>query len=347
MKLTTGYSIAVYTAEKCTLYDLGTVDDAIDCVDQFRDSPPSKVRLNAIQKSLSIHSDSADSNIIILVPDDWLSTSQHNLDQIIDSALLPLVALSYAVETTFSAPETLLFSYQKKIMHDQQPQLTVYSCSTDWAEQLSQPFTERGSSCFIMSITQWKNLKSGKKTWSYLVKQALSIYQPDYEKRKARKRRWFCLILFSVLIQSTAYVYSSSLAERAKQAGVDRAYVLEKKSLWASEQESNAFIESALTLVQVLPSSVRLVSFDGKDEVVNIKLTLSRKDLTALLEGWRKQYPLWHWEIAPISPHAGSNQQAFLPLPSDLLKVGSSVSQHDEILSRQEVVDVSVSIFTS
>ncbi|MBD5772498.1 hypothetical protein [Marinomonas colpomeniae] len=349
MKLMTGYSVAVYTAENCALYDLDELDEVVDYLDQSHCSLPDKAQLISIQKNFSTCHHPNTSNLMILIPDDWLSISQHKLDTSIPSALLPLASLSYAVETTFSTPEALLFSYQQEAIQPKQCQLTVFACSADWYEQLCLPFKELGASCLVMSIRQWKTLKLGNKSWSYLSKRALSVYQPDYEKRKKRKRLWICLVLLSALTHSVAYGYYLSLRKNTEQALVDRQSVLAEKALWVSAQNSSVFVESALTLVQALPPSVRLVSFNGEPDVVSFQLTLSWTDLNILLVNWRKQYPSWHWQIERLFPLTDSYQQQpdqqLHKLQLDQFKEDPSLSLDNVSSKEQEVVDVSVSIF--
>ena len=309
MKLTMSYLVALYSTQKCTLYDDIDVDKLVADSYQSPNLAPSFSQVASIQKTLSLNGTIAIPRVIILVPDSWISVSQHILDHLVPTPLLPLAALSYAVETTFSTPETLLFNYQEETTTSKQTQLTVFACSAEWAEQICLPFKSRKMSCLLMSVTQWKNLRS--RSWAYLAKNALSIYQPDYRKHQTRKRLWICLVLLSLLIHSLAYGYFSFLGQRLHQTILEKKNIVAIQSTWESSQESNRFATSVLTLIQGLPMSVRLTSFDAKDQSATFNLTLSKYEFERLLVNWQEAFPHWHWEVTePPQVHSQSPSSA-------------------------------------
>ena len=127
MKLMSAYSVAVYSAQTCTLYDPSQASNLASLRSSSNAPPPDPQQLDSIQQDLVVDQDFNCSRIIVLVPDAWLSVSQHRVDHLIPSPLRPLAALSYAVETTFSPPDSLLFSYQYEALSSQQSQLVVFA----------------------------------------------------------------------------------------------------------------------------------------------------------------------------------------------------------------------------
>jgi len=321
MKLMPTYSVALYSAQKCLFFDSAETAELADCV-PLNDGPlPDPEQLKLIQQTLSLERMSSASRMIVLVPDSWLCVSQHSIDHLIPFSLLPLAALSYAVETTFSPPEKVMFSYQQAILPGQHTQLTVFACSAEWAEQLCLPFQSCEKSCLLMSQGQWFDRQSRILSWSFCVQRALSLFQPDKAKRKKARRLWGVLLMLSVLIHGVASVYFLSLQQHSAQALIARQKILVAQSDWASAQESNTFSETILRLVQALPRSARLAYFDGGASLVSFKLTLPKLDFDLLLDNWKKQHPDWRWQI--------ERQPYYLSSTMD----------------QGEVVDVSISVF--
>ncbi|MEO9276024.1 hypothetical protein ABFY09_14400 [Marinomonas sp. 5E14-1] len=327
MKLIKPYSVALYSADKCTFYDRNEIEKRIDTSLQSSDFIPDSSQLFAMQKTLFINDCKVKSRAVILVPDHWLSVSKHVLEPLTPSSLLPLAALSYAVESTFSAPETVLFSFRKALVEDKQIQLSVFACSAEWNKQLVSPFQSKNVSCLIVPISLWQSTKPSLRSWSALSKYALSSYQPDYKKSQQMKRLWLCLLLFSVSIHSIAYGYFLSLEQRIHQSLTERQSLLERQSAWASYQEPNDFVLSTLRLMQALPTSVRLVSFDGQNQQADFQLTLTQEEFEPLLISWQQRFPNWRWQVSEL--HQTS---------SDVLSLSES---------SKEVLDVFISVFES
>lgn len=332
MKLMNAYSVAVYSAQKCTIFDGSDVDQIICSCPQGQEFLPDSTQLKSIQNKILLNNASVNDStfndcifndntkIVVIVPDDWVSISQHRIDHIVPTALAPLAALSYAVETTFSAPETLLFHYQHTVQEGKQTQLTVFACSSEWATQLCLPFQALGASCLLMCQTQWFDVSVRNRSWSALLKKSLSVYQPNKEKHKRAKRLWLTLIALSLLIHSGAYSYFLTLQQQTEFALMDRQKVLAFKSGWESAQTSSAFVEVAIALVQALPASVRLAQFDADSEQAVLQVTLPRSELAPLTNLWR---------------HNDSSLQFKWDQTSD----GDTVE-----VSGEEVIDVSISI---
>lgn len=323
MKLMSAYAVAVYSAQACTLYDPSQASNLASLFSSSNASAPDPQQLDSIQQGLVVDQDLNCSRIIVLVPDAWLSVSQHRVDHLIPSPLRPLAALSYAVETTFSPPDSLLFSYQYEALSSQQSQLVVFACGSEWAETLCLPFQSIAKTCLLMPIGQWRAIQSRTRSWGSCSQRALSVYQPEKRKRvKARRLSW-CLVVLSLLIHSVASAYFVSLHQKLEQALVARQKIQKSQSAWSSTNNDNAFSSSVLSLVQALPMSARLGYFESEGQRAFLQMTLPSQDLELLLLAWRQNNPGWRWEVEK--------------LPHDLVSP----------VVKKEVLDVSIEVFKS
>lgn len=323
MKLMSAYSVAVYSTQTCTLYDSSQASNLASRFPSSNAPPPDPQQLDNIQRGLVVDQDFHCSRIVVLVPDAWLSVSEHRVDHLIPSPLRPLAALSYAVETTFSPPDSLLFSYQYEALSSQQSQLVVFACASEWAEVLCLPFESIAKTCLLMPIGQWRAIQSRTRSWGACSQRALSVYQPEKRKRvKARRLSW-ALVVLSLLTHSVASAYFVSLNQESEQALAARQKIQTSQSAWSSTNNDKAFSSSVLSLVQALPISARLGYFESEGQRAFLQMTLPVKDFELLLEAWRQHNPDWRWEVEK-QPH---------DLASPVVK--------------KEVVDVSIEVFKS
>jgi len=291
------YSVAIYSAEKCTLLTASDATKWLHAQSLDDHVAIDSSQLIAIQQALASEGALNTSRMLILVPDHWLSVFQCSLDHSVPESLRPLAALSYAVEATFLPPETLVFSYQYEESSEQR-QLTVFACAAEWADQLCSPFQSMAKSCVLMSYSQWMNVSSGIRSWSYCSQWALSRYQPDKLKQQRARRLWAVLCGVSVLLHCVAGLYLFYLQDVSERAILARQQTLAAQSFWSSRPQIGGMTESALALVQALPDTVRLERFNGETGRVSFQMTLLAQDLEALVGRWRQQYPDWRWEVA-------------------------------------------------
>jgi len=325
MLLTCDYSVVVYSTHKCVIC---TPTDAEEVLNEYvsnNDASPDVDQLKTIQKAALLTCDSLQSRLVILVPDNWISVSDHPIDHIIPSSLLPLAALSYAVETTFAPPDSLLLSYQQEALPSKQARLTVFACSCSWAKQLYSPFEPQAKSYLVMTFGQWRDGSSRVSSWSQCSKRALSRYEPDREKRQKNNRLWLVLGVLTVFIHGLGYGYYVLLQQRVEALRESRQGVIDAQTSWLSSNEPGSFVLSGLSLIQALPKSARLTLFEsGKEKgaarQIFFQMTVPKQDLDSLLIHWRKQYPDWRWEVKDITQKVST------------------------MLPKQEVVDVSISV---
>ena len=323
MKLRTTYSVAVYAADNCQFYKNNNTVCDTELLSNDDDTLPNSTQLEKLQKPL-LHTEAIDCHrVLILVPDNWLSISTHQVERHTPNELLPLAAMSFAAESTFSPPESLLFHYDQRRIEKQSITLEVTACSIEWARLLAKPFDNRGIPYLVMSFTQWSRLKTGTKSWSYLTQQSLSIFQPDRHKRIKQKRLWIGLIVSSVVLHCAAYFYQSSLYVQSQQLAFERHASLDKYAIWRNQQQSSEFVATALNFAQSLPKKTRLTAFEGTERGVSLQVMLLKEERAELLARWRQQYPSWRWIVNDIKPIAPS-----LTINEEVINVSLSIFQN-------------------
>lgn len=316
MKLTPNIAVAVYSARQCSLLAIGDAFELVKESVTHTDLAPDSNHLLAIQRDVQpTHYLPNVSQLVIVIPDSWLSVSQHLIDHVIPPSLLPIAALSYAVETTFSPPETLLFTYQQTVLVDKQTHLKVLACSTEWADQLCAPFQEWAKTMCIISVSQWLDTKplSPHRVGSYCQRNALKTYQPANNKRHKTRRLLGALILLSTLLNGLAVVYWFGLQQHTDQALTLRDTHRHAQDAWLDSQQTDDFSDAVLALLKTLPKSVRLVWVSGDALHMRFKMTVSEHELGRLLADWQQQYPEWQWKVDPLrSASSTFNQQGVM-----------------------------------
>lgn len=304
MKLTPNYSLAVYSSKKCVLVE-STESTQLSFQLPFDDPPPNPEELCLIQQSLAAEMLLRTRYCVVLVPDTWVSRSTHRIEHHVPPALQPLAALSYAAETTFSAPDVLLYSYQYQIINQSTSTFTVFSCTTEWAEQLLAPFKKCGVVCFLMPHGLYSQINPGILSWWRYSQRALSVYQPEKAKRNRSRLLWGVLLGLSILLNSMSFYYFTHLENRLKVVVISYQ---EKRALHQSglsTQEPDDFVLSTLQLVQTLPHSVRLSHFVTQTDQAEWQITATKLDLDLLLTNWQERFPAWRWDVMK-QPHSTS-----------------------------------------
>ncbi len=303
MKLPSRFKLAIYSAECCTLVapanysrlsQSGVSDNAL----------PDATKLASIQQTLSADTLAKAGRCIVVVPDAWLSVSEHRIEDRISPSLRPLAALSFAAETTFSAPDSLLYSYQYQEVDQETLVLTVFACRPEWAEQLLAPFKHRTKSCLLVPQSCCHQVAQRGLSWSRCSQYSLSVYQPEAEHDKHARRLWVGLIGLSLLLHGAAFLYYAHLEGRTSEMVSRYQDKRAAQQEWSSELSSDDFIHSTLSLIQGLPDSVRLGHFVAETPPTYLHITLPQQDLDRLLTQWRTRYPDWHWELEQ-QPHQG------------------------------------------
>ncbi|MDP5056967.1 MAG: hypothetical protein NWP51_08870 [Marinomonas hwangdonensis] len=305
MKLSSRFKLAIYSAECCTLvapanytrlFQPSVSDNAL----------PDATKLASIQQTLSADTLEKAGRCIVVVPDAWLSVSEHRIEDRISPALRPLAALSFATETTFSAPDSLFYCYQYQEVDQGAAVLTVFACSSEWVERLLAPFKRRTQACLLVPRSRCNQVAQNGLSWSRCSQYSLSVYQPEAEQRKHARRLWMGLIGLSLLLNGTAFLYYAHLEGRVSEMVSRYQEKRAAQQEWRSMLNSDDFVYSVLSLVQGLPDSVRLGHFIAETPSTHLHMTLPQQELDRLLTQWRRRYPDWHWELDQ-QPHQATS----------------------------------------
>ncbi|WP_394183098.1 hypothetical protein [Marinomonas posidonica] len=295
MALALNYSIALFSGQACQLFHSSEYRELLPRLSSSESSAPSAESINACLKGVDFASLDCASRLLILIPDEWLSVTQHSLDHPVSARLLPLAALSFAVESTYATPDNTLYAFQHKTASAHETQLTVYACSKNWSEPLFSAFQQQGRHCILVAYSQFKDFSS--RSWSYCTSQQISGYRPEYEKQqKVRRCLWLGVIL-SLVIHCLAVGLYWYLEQAAKSADMAYQQVMDVTSNWSQDQLASPFVLTALNMVQSLPDRVRVETFQGHGEQAQIHFSLPHAMLKRVLDNWRSMHPQWRWKV--------------------------------------------------
>ncbi|MBJ7538081.1 hypothetical protein [Marinomonas transparens] len=312
MTLISSFFVAVYSTTQCSLFDSHKVPIASGLLPPGDALVPDASRIEAMQNRLFSEQNERIKNVVVVVPDDWLSISEHEVDHLIPPKLAPLVALTYAVEDAFAPPENLRFSYRQKVVQGQHTRLMVFTCTGEQADLFCSPFKQRGMSCLLVPHKQWLNAQREKKPWRWFVQQSLQAYQPEKEKRQEFRRLIACLASISLLVNLIAYLCFDSWNKQSRDVLFERQQIMVTQSSWSSNDSLHSASDIALKLTQGLPISVRLNSVEGNALTAVVMLTLAEDDAALLLDSWREKQPEWQWKMERLSsdePLSGGQEE--------------------------------------
>ncbi|BFM50375.1 hypothetical protein [Marinomonas sp. THO17] len=287
------YTVAVLSKQTCRFF--ASVDQVeIESRLQHKDDSTGTLdSLSEVLSSLDCSQIPSPKRILVLVPDAWLKVTQPILEHPVSERLLPLAALSYAVEVTFAIPEETHYAFYQEPLNSKQTRLTIYSCSQDWLKQLMAPFEEQGQSCILMSFTQYQQLKN--KSWNACLRQKLSSFQPNFQRQQRARLYLSWGLSISLLLQCLAGGYYYYVYDAAQTTRLAYDQILDVQSTWLQDQQAGVFPLSALNLIQGLPKQVRIEQFYAYQQQANIQLKLPKSMVKLLLDNWQKRYPKWGW----------------------------------------------------
>lgn len=294
MKRTPNYYVAVYSAQECVICSPNDAMTRLPCVPH--DAPPDDQQLLTLQNTVKAFTKH---RLVVLVPDSWLSVTEHQIDHPIPPPLQPLAALSYAAEATFTAPDSVRLSYQYALLSSKQAILTVFACSVAWFEQLCKPFQANAAPYLIVPASQWFDnaVPARRKTWRYCQKNALLIYQPDQDRRRQSRRLWWGLLISSLILNAAAGWFLLALQHTTQGLEIDQQTALQRQPEWSNSPSQHGFVDSVLGLTQALPRSVRVLSVSKEKGRAELRMLLPASHLDSMLAGWRRQQPTWQWQL--------------------------------------------------
>ena len=313
------YKIAVFAGQTCQLF--ASVDslaiasamqqDSMEATDQR------ETQLAALA-SFDFSQLSAAKRILVLVPDDWVKVTQPIIEHPVSAQLLPLAALSYAVEVTFATPQETHYAFLQERIHAKQTRLTIFACAQNWLEDLLAPFEEQGASCILMPFSLYQKLNS--KSWSACYVQRLTSFQPNFQRQQRVRQYLLVGLVVSLFLHCVAGFYYYYLHDAINNARIGHAQILDVQSNWLQDQQTQAFPLSVLNLMQELPKEVRVEQFYAYQQQANMQLVLPKNILEQLLETWQERYPSWRWSLVQSAVIQAPSQElvnAYIQIVTD------------------------------
>lgn len=288
--------VVFYTVSQCHVYAANHLPKRLPFNIEDDAPLPSLERLSELQ-SLLDHEFLADKkHLLIVVPETWLSVSEHQINHPLSKKLAPLAALAFASETTFAPPNEIFLHYRVLKLNKDVFQLHVVACSKMLMDQLSLPFQARDRCCRLVSSQQWKAQSSRRFAGYFLSRQGLARYQPEEDKRREVRRSWSAFVVLSLLMHGllSGYFYSLNEAQNAH-----RLVQQQQPQQVVLPKQGNAFVTRLLAMLRALPYDVRVSSLHSETQTASAHLTLTPARLQTLLAQWRQTQPRWHWQVNP------------------------------------------------
>lgn len=294
--------VVFYSTSQCYVYDVRSLPKCLPFDAGDEKSVPSDAQIDQLQAELDDTYFANKTQILVVVPDAWLSISEHKIEHLLSSKLAPLAALTFAAETTFAPPESIYFYYHVTKLNKQSCQLKVIACSKQLLLTLSRPFKNRTRHCSLVSEQQWIHRRHHYFALYLLSLQGLTCYQPAEDKRKSTRNRWLCFVLLSGVLHLGFILFFQYSNGLHKKWMVDEN--AKHRVIPNVQPHKNTLVKTLLTTLRALPADVRLTSISSHQTKASVGLSLTRIRLQALLAEWRKEQPQWRWDIQSTQPQA-------------------------------------------
>lgn len=319
MKPITPDCMVFYSATSCLFYDSQHSLHQVDTYLSETSDMASAEQIAQLQRPLDGSLLEQKAFALIVVPDAWLSISEHTLDHAVPKQLAPLAALAFAVESTFSSPDTLWFRYQ--LFYDHKiSKMRVMACTHTLAERVCKPFHDRGMRCCLVSCQQWQAYQHKKFGLWRLAQQGLRPFDPELSRRRHHRTMWASFILACMLLQAGLAMHDYRLHQEIGSLGEQLEVMQSRVQQTKPQSDNHPFLVQVLNKVQSLPTSVRLSSFTSNVNTANLVLSMPNSQLQPLLARWHHEEPRWR------------------------LKINKKSQDQNAMDSKKEVMDVAVSI---
>ena len=296
--------VVFYSVSECHVYDVSHLPEGLPFDSDKEKSLPSDVQIDAIQAQLDHESLVNKKHILIVVPDAWLSISEHQLDHPLSKKLAPLAALAFATETTFAPPDSIFYYYRVTKLSKQSSRLNIVACSRNTMEHLSLPFQKSAKCSGIISQQQWLQRPHHRFNLILLSHQYLAVYQPEEKKQQNARKRWICLVLASVVLHVAFFTFFYSINTDYENQRIEQQTAQAQQIVLP--KQGNIFVGAVLATLRTMPREVRLSSFQSKNNTASIRLSLPEDTLQPLLTQWRQKHPNWRWQMSIVQSGAGS-----------------------------------------
>ncbi|MGB5996484.1 MAG: hypothetical protein WBG31_04150 [Marinomonas sp.] len=312
--------VVFYTVSQCYVYAANHLPERLPFNAKDDTFLPSIERLNELQ-SLLDHEYLADKkSLLIVVPNAWLSVSEHQIKHPLSKKLAPLAALAFASESTFAPPNEIFFHHHVTKLNKDLVQLHVVACSKMLMDCLSQPFQADNRCYQLISQQQWDAQSTRRFACYLLSRQGLARYQPEEDKRRETRHRWSAFVLMSALVHGLLLGYFYYLTdEQDKQRVAQRQKHTQQLVL---PTQGSVFVTRFLTILRALPHDVRVSALHSEKDTASARLTLTTVRLQTLLTQWQQAQPTWHWQVSSTSPQGtsmGASEDALEVMHVELL----------------------------
>ncbi|SBS31245.1 hypothetical protein MSP8887_01479 [Marinomonas spartinae] len=322
MKPITPDCVVFYSATSCRFYDIEHIPVQKNSQLDFSDLPPSENSLAELQSQVDPDSYKNKAFALIVLPDEWLSSTEQDLDYAVPKELASLAALACAAEKHFSPPETLWFHYQVS-RHRRGSHLAVLSCHQNLVEQVCCPFKSVGIRCCVVSFSHWNAYQSLPFGLFRLQKQALLPFEPDRDIGHRHRIVWLAFFAVCVALNVGLLLYDYYLNKEFEHLSGEHHQVTHDISLYDSP---SPLLTKVLAAVRALPERVRLSSLKSYDHKVFVALSLSTEEMKSLLARWQTEFPDWQLNVQEegrsLVEVRGTNKRA----NKEVINVGISIS---------------------
>ena len=288
--------VVFYTVSQCYVYTSKSWSEALRFDVEDTSPVPNDEQIKLLQLNLNHKVLAAKRQVLIVVPNSWLSESDHQITHSLSKKLAPLAALAFASETTFAPPSEIFFHHSVAKLNKDVFQLHVIACSKMLMELLSLPF-QAAQRCQLVSLQQWKTQSSrrlARYTWHHYE---LAKYQPEEDRRRGSRQRWLAFILASMSLHLLLLGYFYTLDREHNQQQV--ALQQQRTQSLILPQRGSVFVSQLLTMLRALPKDIRVSSLHSEQLTATAYLALPGNRLAILLAQWRQDYPGWRWQILP------------------------------------------------
>lgn len=285
--------VVFYSATSCRFYDIEHIPVHDFSQLDFSGPLPRESNLAELQAQVDPESYKNKAFSFIVLPDEWLSRTEQDIEYKVPRELASLAALACAAEQHFTPPETLWFHYQVSRSR-RGSHLAVLSCHQNLVEQVCRPFKAVGIRCCVVPLSHWNAYQSLPFGRFRLQQQALLPFEPDRDIGHRHRTVWLAFFVVCVILNVGLLLYDYYLNKEFEHFAGEHHQVIHDISLYDSP---SPLLTKVLAAVRALPKQVRLSALKSYDNKVFVALSLSMEEMTSLLTRWQTEFPDWQFNV--------------------------------------------------
>lgn len=287
---TSNYCVAWFTSAGCELLSAGQYPQDLSCFQACQGNLPDLDTLKKSQCQLECSQLPAQCLVIAVIPDAWVTMSQHPLDSYLGRLVAPIAALSFAVESSFLEADRVAFSYQQQATKDDGYVMDLVVCDNQLRHQVCLPFWQRKSPVVLLSYSQYKKGEKHKRPLHTWRANKIQRYKPDQVRVRNYRLHWCAFILCCFILQLSLWGGSYFLS-------IPLEVVSEKEEPSVPVlREMPKTLHAALVMSQALPTSVRVLALKGDAQVAKIFASMTPQDLDEIVAAGFQQFANVHWQ---------------------------------------------------